>query len=160
MDDISKFNLSLGDLRLLQQIVEYHTNRHRYKLSILIKLIQQTATVHRCMARIHDNTQCTRKYKDMKTQLCGSHANSLPYGRIDDNNTNIKLPEKKTKGRKAKNKNMTPSDQIDLSKFIKTEMITINGTDYLVDDNNIIFENDDMNTILGRKKSENQYEWF
>jgi len=46
-------------------------------------------------ARIHDNTQCTRKCKDTVNKLCGSHINSLPYGLItDQDNMQIKLNEK------------------------------------------------------------------
>jgi hypothetical protein len=111
------------------------------------------------MARIHDNTQCTRKYKDTSTRLCGSHTNSLPYGRIDDP-IGQKLIEKKNKGRKTKHKSSMELDNIDFSKYIKTEIICINGVEYLVDENNILFENNDTNTIIGHKLSDDNIEWF
>ena len=141
---------------VFQHIVECLATQQQHNLDHFIMLLTDS---NRCMARIHDNTQCTRKCKDSLNRLCGSHANSLPYGRIDDIE-GIKLTEKKIKGRKSKTSSDCDLDKIDLSNYIKTELILIEDTEYLVDDNGVIFENNDTNTILGRKLPDGQYTWF
>lgn len=159
IDIVNHFQIEEKDLILLQHIAEYHALRQRNFLILLTTLASDEN--NRCRARIHGNTQCTRKYKDNDTQLCGSHINSLPYGRIDDQtNTNVKYSEKKNKGRRSKNKNNLNIEEIDLIKYVKTEVITIDNIEYLIDDNNIIFGSGDINTIVGRKISDGQYEWF
>jgi flagellar hook assembly protein FlgD len=142
------------ELEVLHQIAKFHTSQQRTKMKTLLASFPKSM---RCMARIHDNTQCTRKYRDASTKLCGSHTNSLPYGRIDDHDMQ-KVNERK-KGRQSKHKSDIELDQIDLTKYIKTEIISIDGTDYLIDENNVLFENNDTNTIVGRKL-ENTIEWF
>lgn len=159
IDIVDHFQVEDKDRILLQHIAQYHASRQRNFLMLLTT--HTNSENNRCHARIHDNTQCTRKYKDSDTQLCGSHINSLPYGRIDDQtNINVKYAEKKNKGRRSKNKNNINIEEIDLANYIKTELVTIDNTEYLIDDNNIIFENSDINTIVGRKISDSQYEWF
>lgn len=79
-----------------------------------------------CMARKADGHQCTRRRKD-GTEFCGKHSNNLKFGRIDDED---KL---------SKNDN-----------FIKCSAIQINGKDYLIDDNKIVYSyNIDVPTIIG-----------
>jgi hypothetical protein len=109
--------------------------------------------VSRCMARIHDNTQCTRKYKDTTRQLCGSHLISLPYGRIDQPHT---MP---TKSKNTKKVNLEVK-QDDLRFYLATQTITIGGIDYLIDKNGILFEISDSNRIVGHRLSGDQIEWF
>ena len=78
------------------------------------------------MARKADGHQCTRRRKD-GTEFCGKHSNNLKFGRIDDED---KL---------SKNDN-----------FIKCSAIQINGKDYLIDDNKIVYSyNIDVPTIIG-----------
>jgi len=145
-----------GDYGLLQRLVEFHTLQQRSKLENMLASIPK---LNRCMARIHDNTQCTRKYRDNETCLCGSHINSLPYGRIDDPNTK-QLTEKKFTNRKIKSQNSAGLNDIDVSQYIKTEIICIDGNEYLIDENNVLYENSDTNIIRGRKLSNDAIEWF
>lgn len=141
--------------------MEYHVAQHRKNLENLLKSAYNKANICRCMARIHDNTQCTRKCKNDSIMLCGSHQNSLPYGRIDDDEiTQTKHNEKKSNNHKKKNHDHYDPENIDLSLYVKTAIININGIEYLIDENNIIYEYNDTNTILGQKLHNNQIKWF
>ena len=81
-----------------------------------------------CMAKKADGHQCTRRRKD-NHEFCGKHLNNLKFGRIDD--------DEKYK---------------DTSKYIKTIHEKINGTDYLVDSNNVVYSfNKNNPTIIGSK---------
>ena len=103
---------------------------HRYlKDAIFMQnktdILQNTSSSLICMARKQDGTQCTRR-KKQNCDYCGKHVTSRRYGRIDDNNT-------------CKSLNV-----------IKTKLENINGTDYLVDDNNIVFSyNVDKPSVIG-----------
>lgn len=120
----------------------------------------------RCLARIHDQSQCTRKYKDHTTQLCGSHANSLPYGKVGDPTgvlDHLKIdhhPEKKCVTHKKRNNSTNNAVGVDLSKYIETTPVDINGNHYLIDTNGVIFINSESCVIMGRKLAHDQYEWF
>ena len=81
-----------------------------------------------CMAQKADGLQCTRRRKD-NCEYCGKHVNNLKFGRIDDE---LKYNDK--------------------SKYIKTNHERINGTDYLVDENSIVYSFDKDNPkALGTK---------
>ena len=81
-----------------------------------------------CMAQKADGLQCTRRRKD-NCEYCGKHVNNLKFGRIDDE---IKYNDK--------------------SKYIKTHHEKINGCDYLVDENDIVYTFDKDNPkTLGTK---------
>lgn len=81
-----------------------------------------------CMAKKADSHQCTRRRKESK-EFCGKHLNNLKFGRIDDDD-------------KYK----------DTSKYIKAIREKIDGDDYLVDKNNIVYSFDKTNpTIIGSK---------
>lgn len=149
-------DLSEQDYVNLHRLAKRHAIQQKNRLE---EYLLSYPTANRCLARIHDNTQCTRKYKDYASQLCGSHINSLPYGRIDDPEGQP-ISDKKIKGRKLKRKSDLDIDQIDLSTYIKTEMIKINGTIYLIDEHGVLFENNDTNMIVGRKLPDQSIEWF
>tara|TARA_B100000575_G_C23142004_1_gene664875 strand:- start:6057 stop:6635 length:579 start_codon:yes stop_codon:yes gene_type:complete len=79
-----------------------------------------------CMARKADGQQCTRRRKDC-TEFCGKHSGTLKFGRIDDED---KL---------SKNEN-----------FVQCSAIQIDGTDYLIDKNRVVYSyNIDNPTIVG-----------
>lgn len=79
-----------------------------------------------CMAKKADGLQCTRRKKN-NCDYCGKHTNNLKFGRVDDE---IKYQ--------------------DTDKFIKTKCTKIDGTDYLVDDNEIVYSFDKSNPkVLG-----------
>ena len=81
-----------------------------------------------CMAKKADGHQCTRRRKDGK-EYCGKHMNNLKFGRIDDDDK-----------------------YNDTSKYIKTTQEKIDGVDYLVDSNNVVYSFDKNNpTIIGSK---------
>lgn len=87
-----------------------------------------------CMARKADGEQCTRRRRD-SYEYCGKHKGNLKYGRIDDNNISNSKPA------------------IHSQNFIKCEEININGIDYLIDENKIVYNCDiDNPTIVGKYK--------
>ena len=81
-----------------------------------------------CMAKKADGCQCTRRRKE-NNEYCGKHLGNLKFGRIDD--------DEKYK---------------DTDKYIKTMHEKINGNDYLVDENNVVYSFDKNNpTVIGAK---------
>lgn len=114
-----------------------------------------------CLARIHTGGQCSRKCKD-NSDYCGGHIHSLPYGSINDpQQTSEVLTEKKSRGRKSKSKeNNVDIDLIDLTKYVPTHICVVNDKNYLIDENGVLFSNNDSNTIVGRKNIDGIYTWF
>ena len=81
-----------------------------------------------CMARKADGFQCTRRRKE-GLEFCGKHNKNLKFGRVDED-------EKFT----------------DTNKYIKTTKHKINGNDYLIDDNDLVYSIDiDQPNILGKR---------
>ena len=96
-----------------------------------------------CMGCKLDGKQCTRGRKG-NTEFCKSHLNKLPFGRIDDE-YNAKEPSKR--GRKRKN------NVLSCNKYIVTHMEQLDGENYLVDDNNLVYSFDVNNPeFLGIKE--------
>lgn len=142
---ISINNLNHDTLVELNNLVHYYVIQQRKQLT---NILQGTLQSHRCVARIQNNTQCSRKCKNAFTPLCGSHIKSIPYGRIDTINND------------CPNIHHNNNDDVDLSLYVRTQLINIGGVNYLIDDNNIIFENNDTNTILAQKLSDDNIKWF
>lgn len=161
-------NLNDNQLEKISLVVSYLLRQQENVISGLYQIKTNIETTKKerkqCMARIHNGNQCSRKCKNgQKFDYCGSHVHLLPYGRIDEEPIQKnRLVEKKTRGRKAKNKSNIDLNMVDLSKYIQTKVIIVSSTnmEYLIDDNGILFENDNNNTIVGRKLGENKYEWF
>lgn len=143
---------------LLQKLLDCHVSNQKQAITNILSLIMANDQ-GRCVARIHDKTQCTRKCKDIHTRLCGSHMNSLPYGRIDDAGV-FKDSYRKMRGRKNKSNHDDSSGAVDLSKYIKTETIIIDDKEFLIDQNNLLFDTSENHTLVGIKQSETQFKWF
>ena len=92
-----------------------------------------------CMGRKLDGKQCTRGRKD-NSEFCKSHQNKLPFGRIDDDDYCAKEPSKR--GRKKKN------NVLNCNKYIVTHIEEIEGNNYLVDDNNLVYSFDVNNPLF------------
>lgn len=92
-----------------------------------------------CMGRKLDGKQCTRGRKD-NSEFCKSHQNKLPFGRIDDEDYCVKEPSKR--GRKKKN------NVLNCNKYIVTHIEQIEGNNYLVDDNNLVYSFDVNNPLF------------
>ena len=85
-----------------------------------------------CVARKADGQRCTRKRRE-NYEYCGKHSSHLKYGRADDNK---------------------PSDTTD-EKYVMTWHENIDGTDYLVDDQNVVYTyNLENPEIVGKKNVE------
>jgi len=138
---------------IFQHLLIAHIEQQKQSLTVLLSLLSVNDQ-NRCMARIHDKTQCTRKCKDNNSRLCGSHINSLPYGRVDDTETCCINNDRKTKP------NQLTNPLVDLSKYIKTELIHVNDKELLIDQNNLLFDYNEGHTLVGIKLSENNYKWL
>ena len=99
-----------------------------------------------CMGRKLDGKQCTRGRKD-NSEFCKSHLNKLPFGRIDDDYL-VKEPSKR--GRKRKN------NVSNCNKYIVTHIEEIDGNNYLVDNNNMVYSFDVNNPLFLGVKSNNE----
>lgn len=97
-----------------------------------------------CMGRKLDGKQCTRGRKD-NSDYCKSHMNKLPYGRIDDE---FKLKEPLKRGRKRK----SSSKEVE---YVYTHIDVIDGENYLVDNNNLVYSFDINNPVFLGIKTEN-----
>lgn len=81
-----------------------------------------------CMARKQDGSQCTRR-KKQDCEYCGKHVTNRRYGRIDEN------------------------CMFESSNFIQTRLETFGDTDYLVDENDIVFTyNVNKPSVVGYKQ--------
>ena len=100
----------------------------------------------RCMGRKIDGKQCTRsRLKDC--DFCKSHKDNLPHGRVDD--PNYEPPEKGKRGRKKKSIDYTNGN------YIATHLEMIDGTQYLVNENGLVFSyNIESPVFLGKKTDE------
>ena len=67
--------------------------------------------------------------------------------------------DKKPRGRRPKKVVVKDTESYDLTQYLRTDPIKINGHDYLIDDQQLIFEANATNVIVGRIV-DGQYEWF
>lgn len=97
----------------------------------------------RCMGRKIDGKQCTRsRLKDC--EFCKSHKDNLPHGRVDD--PNYEPPEKGKRGRKKK------SVDYDNGEYIATHLEMIDGEQYLVNEEGLVFTyNIESPVFIGHK---------
>lgn len=126
----------------LLKIAEYYAIIHKHFLELCVVATRQN---QKCLARTHDQSQCKRKCRD-HNYLCGSHLLSLPYGRIDQPLSSVTHPDSDA--------------NIDLSKYVKTSLTSIEGNNYLIDENGILYDCGETNTIVGRKVGNDQINWF
>ena len=122
-------------IKMCQIAYLYHNQQQRLIRGVISSLTLGPE-MGRCIAKIHDGTQCSRKYHDHLTQFCNSHMQALPYG--------VTVPNQRRPSSPLTN-------EPDLSLYIRTRPIVIQEVNYLIDDNGVIYENCDTNTIKGRQ---------
>lgn len=159
-------------------------DKQRYPIQTILRLTNEKKKrskkdidpEKRCMARTGLNTQCRRPRLNLNlnldldldldlnldlnlenTRYCQSHTYSLPYNDIEKES---KLEEKivKKRGRRGKNKELH-TENLDTSKYIPSVVMDIDGTSYLVDQNDVIYNFNTNNEIVGYIKEE-QVHWF
>ena len=148
LDDISKNILSLYSEKLKDVLTDISKNYDIKRDVLFNKYLNMDSlkgckkrkrknvkSENLCMARKQDGNQCTRRRKD-GCDFCGKHIKNRKYGRIDDNSNIIdKLAED--------------------DNYIMTWVENFNGTEYLVDSNNIVYTKDvDCPSIVGKKISD------
>lgn len=163
-----RLKLNSREMGIANSIVQKYLNNQKKHLNNIIKITSinesdtPIITRKRCLARIHSNEQCSRKCKDNNDTYCGGHTHSLPYGSINDPHVvpDI-LTEKKSRGRKSKHKDQNIDiENVDLTKYIATKLHHIDDKHLLIDENGVLFANNDANTIVGRMMSDGSYIWF
>lgn len=94
-----------------------------------------------CMARTGLQLQCRRPKvsyaKGGDDYHCLSHMHSLPYGDIDQDMPNTAVVRKR--GRKGKNSKEYTTDDLDPKLYVQAVQVTIEGTTYLLDENEILY---------------------
>ena len=127
----------------------------------------------KCYARTAGSKQCSRK-KQKNLDFCGSHLHNQPHGRID-HSTNPCQTKPKKRGRPPKNIPKQPSPEPEQEQItqIDANFESINGINYIVDENNMniykVPENFDENEgvidmgqlkLLGKKLPNDQITWY
>lgn len=138
-------------------------NRYRYEARTVLKInaakrsrkrVIESST--KCMARIGLGTQCSRSRAD-NSEFCKSHLVSRHYGRIDTTEPPGKMA--KRRGRRGKSGKEYTVEDLDLDSYVQAILININGESYLMDQNNILYQFNSNNEIVG-KVTDGKVEWF
>lgn len=143
--------LAIWDALALQ---EYEA-RTTLKLTAVRKtrVKKELAPENRCMARIGLGSQCSRS-RIADSQYCKSHTTSLPYGTIGEEPPEKQLARKR--GRRKKAIKEYSRDDLDINKYVHAMIIQVpTGNeneikDFLVDQNNVLYQYDGNNVIVGR----------
>lgn len=112
----------------------------------------------RCMARIGLGNQCSRSRMSNDCDYCKSHHLSRPYGRIDVPEPMEKKMAKR-RGRRSKHDKNYTIDDLDINKYVQAILIYINDDPYLLDQNNILYQFNSNNEIVGYVVDE-KVEWY
>lgn len=110
---------------------------------------------NRCHARTGKNKRCSRPIKkETSTMYCLSHCTTLPYGNIHQA---FEFNCKKKRGRK-KTKHVVEYSPEDSYLYVNSVMTEINGVNYYVDENRVIFDKN-LN-IVGYVNADDCVIWF
>lgn len=124
----------------LTEITKIIVSKHRNNIDTLIKIIEKSNT--------HQAGSTTK----LKLHITSSR------GPTHEKNICVR-ESKKRSNKKFTITKMIDVNSIDLSNYIATKIITIDGKEFLIDQNNMVFDTSD-NTLLGRKMVNDIYEWF
>ena len=111
----------------------------------------------RCLARIGHGRQCSRSKLEGK-EFCKSHSIVLPYGRFDGPLEGKSLIIAGKRGKKNVSSEFELED-LDLSLYIQSIVVKIDGKDYLIDENKMIFTHDYNNDLVGKQIGD-EVHWF
>ena len=165
LDELLNSLCSKQDPDIIKVIIET-VNRQRYPIQTILRLSNEKKKRckkeidpdKRCMARTGLNTQCRRPRLEIDhARYCQSHTYSLPYNDIEQE---AKMSEKivKKRGRRGKSKELN-TESLDMEKYIPSVSMDIDGTTYLVDQNDVIYNFNTNNEIVGYIRDE-QVHWF
>lgn len=169
-----KLNKKLDKLRgmLLENLDEqFHEEAravlelNQYEIRTVLKLTSSRKSrtkreidpTTRCMARIGLGSQCSRSRTD-RTDFCKSHLISRPYGRIDTPEPSEKKMAKR-RGRRSKYDKEYTIDDLDVNRYVQAILININDEPYLMDENNILYQFNSNNEIVGHIIND-KVEWY
>ena len=110
-------------------ILQKISKKYNIPIEELQNVIKIENNINKCLAKKQDGYQCTRNRKP-NCDFCGKHILNRKYGRIDDNVNN-------------ENNN-----------FEKMHIENINDINYLVDENNYVYNNNiDNPELIGIKEN-------
>jgi len=113
---------------------------------------------NRCQARVSTGLQC-RKSRKNNEDLCGWHLRYIPYGRYDGPLEGKFLNIPKKRGRKVRNAKEYNLEDLDLDLYIKTHAIILNNEKYRIDQQGMLYTNDNDCHIVGKREKELIY-WY
>lgn len=133
--------------QLMRKRIVITNKRNNNKISIEKKsriVINKVIHDKKCMARTAKGKQCQRKaVKD--EDYCNGHNNNNPYGNINDPVT--------VKKKRVIKKEIS-EDKMDMSLYMKMDVITLDDVNYLIDENGVLFSDDEKCEIVGIKKED------
>jgi hypothetical protein len=151
LEDLLKIDYDGPHLETMLKLLQ----DQKYEIRTVLKLVSARKTrtkkdinpETRCMARIGLGTQCSRSHMN-DSKYCKSHILSLPYGNIHDPEIETKIVKKR--GRQSKVDKEYTVDELDMNKYVQALLIVIEDKPYLLDQNNILYQHDTNNVIVGR----------
>lgn len=163
LKDVSK---TLKELRVkvFKELLKEFARRFYLNIAVKLDLFYSTYnytrveenSLNRCQARTSNGKQCTRAHHNNRTKLCGGHTKANPHGMIGQSN-----PAEEAKIQKRIQicqKTVKSLRGLDLSEYIKTTEIELDGKIYLLDDNGILYDQFTL-SILAQIKDYKVY-WF
>jgi len=114
----------------------------------------------KCMARIASGLQCRRcRNPTSESDFCTCHEKHCPYGRIDGPFEGKFLNIPKKRGPKFKHMKEYKLEELNQDLYIQTELVNIDGKCYLIEENGLLFTNDNNCEIVARRV-ENEIHWY
>jgi hypothetical protein len=138
-----------GKIQLKKKPTAVDVKKKKYKISDSNK---------RCQARVSTGAQCQKSHK-ADNEFCGWHLRYIPYGRYDGPLEGKFLTIPKKRGRKFRNDKEYKLEDLDLNMYIKTQVIMLNNEKYRLDENGILYTNDNDCYIVGRRQDDLIY-WY
>lgn len=132
-------------------------NSKKVKVNRKKKVKEESTKLH-CLARIANGNQC-RRFQSPGSDLCSCHHKHCPYGKINGPFEGKFLSVPKKRGPKFKNSKEYTLDDLDQDLYLKTEMIKIDTKHFLIDQFGILFSNDAVCEIVGRRIGD-EIHWY
>jgi len=151
MSSTTKIQLKIQPNQLATENTKTKTNKKP-------KTYKVAENEQRCNARVSTGLQC-RKTRKNGHDFCGWHLRYIPYGRYDGPLEGKFLNIPKKRGRKFRNVKEYSLEDLDLDLYIKTHMIILNNEKYRIDEQGMLYTNDNDCYIVGKMAGDLIY-WY
>jgi hypothetical protein len=148
-----------------KDVINETIKKHMYPVQSVLRMDhekqkrrkKQIDSESRCMARTGLDTQC-RRPKLNGTRYCQSHSYSLPYNDIE-HKAEVTIKVVKKRGRRGKCKHFDTAQLLENDRYIPAVIMEIGDGTYLVDQNDVVYNCNTNNEIVGYIKDEKVH-WF